>query len=179
MNRISRRDIAKAAFFGSVAALGAAATGVVATMLYPRKADRREIIVSASDVPRPGDPPRYVENGRFFLVNVAPGDPATSDATAPGGLLALFERCTHLHCSVRWREDFRMSGREAPGFLVCPCHGGVFSSSGERVFGPPPRSLDTMPLRFTSFGDVAVDVTRTRAGSGDNLSRAVAWVPGR
>ena len=81
--RVDRRSFAKIAFVGSVVALGAAGAGVVATMLYPRKAERREIIVPARDVPRPGDPPRYVANGRFFLVNVAPGD-ADADAPASG-----------------------------------------------------------------------------------------------
>ena len=173
--RLDRRSFAKIALVGSIAALGAAATGVVATMLYPRKPDRREIIVRASDVPRPGDPPRYVANGRFFLVNVAPAA-ATADASmSSGGLIALYERCTHLHCSVRWRDDFRLGEREGTEYLVCPCHGGVFTNAGVRVFGPPPRSLDTMPLRVTPFGDVVVDISTLRTGTEDNASRAVAW----
>ena len=173
MNRISRRSFTKIAFVGSIAALGAAATGVAATMLYPRRPGTREIIVPAGDVPDPGAPPRYVARGRFFLVNLAPDDPAAE--TASGGLIALYERCTHLHCSVRWRDDFAMHDRDGTQFLVCPCHGGVFTNAGVRVFGPPRRSLDTMPLRVTPFGDVVVDVSTLRTGSESNAERAVAW----
>jgi Rieske Fe-S protein len=166
--KLSRRG----ALLGAVVALGAAGVGVVATMLYPRKSDRREIIVPAKDVPRPGDAPRYVANGRFFLSNLA------APNNEEGALLALFERCTHLHCAVGWRDDFRLGERESTQYLVCPCHGGVFTKAGVRVFGPPPRSLDTLPLRVTSFGDVAVDVSRLRTGDDDNPSRAIAWPRG-
>ena len=41
--------------------------------------------------------------------------------------------CAHLGCPVRW---FAKSG-----LFMCPCHGGVYYSSGERASGPPPRGL--------------------------------------
>ena len=41
--------------------------------------------------------------------------------------------CTHLGCPVSW---FPQSG-----LFLCPCHGGVYYSDGERASGPPPRGL--------------------------------------
>jgi menaquinol-cytochrome c reductase iron-sulfur subunit len=44
--------------------------------------------------------------------------------------------CPHLGCSVRW------VGTEDK--FVCPCHGGTFTATGERIAGPPPRSMDSL-----------------------------------
>jgi menaquinol-cytochrome c reductase iron-sulfur subunit len=41
--------------------------------------------------------------------------------------------CTHLGCPVRWFQE--------SGLFMCPCHGGVFYSDGQRASGPPPRGL--------------------------------------
>jgi Rieske Fe-S protein len=47
--------------------------------------------------------------------------------------LVLAVNCAHLGCPVSW---FPQSG-----LFMCPCHGGVYYSSGERASGPPPRGL--------------------------------------
>jgi menaquinol-cytochrome c reductase iron-sulfur subunit len=47
--------------------------------------------------------------------------------------LILAVNCTHLGCPVSW---FAQSG-----LFMCPCHGGVYYSTGERASGPPPRGL--------------------------------------
>ena len=57
----------------------------------------------------------------------------------PKDLLILNSRCTHLGCTVNWKE-------EAKAFL-CPCHDAKFDSAGTVLGGPPPRPLD----RFTEF----------------------------
>ncbi len=44
--------------------------------------------------------------------------------------------CPHLGCSVRWES--------AQDKFVCPCHSGSFTSDGERISGPPPRSMDAL-----------------------------------
>jgi Rieske Fe-S protein len=57
----------------------------------------------------------------------------------PKDMVILNSRCTHLGCTVNWRE-------EANAFL-CPCHDAKFDVSGKVLDGPPPRPLD----RYTEF----------------------------
>lgn len=57
----------------------------------------------------------------------------------PKDLLILNSRCTHLGCTVNWKD-------EANAFL-CPCHDAKFDATGKVLGGPPPRPLD----RFTEF----------------------------
>jgi menaquinol-cytochrome c reductase iron-sulfur subunit len=49
-------------------------------------------------------------------------------------IVALSSRCMHLGCPVRFVE--------AAARFICPCHGGVYDFSGQRVGGPPVRPLD-------------------------------------
>ncbi len=44
--------------------------------------------------------------------------------------------CPHLGCSIRWVD--------AEGKFICPCHSGSFTATGERIAGPPPRSMDSL-----------------------------------
>lgn len=44
--------------------------------------------------------------------------------------------CTHAGCVVHWNE-------EASTF-DCPCHGGRYSATGERIYGPPPKDLEVL-----------------------------------
>lgn len=57
-----------------------------------------------------------------------------------GGLAVLTSVCPHLGCAVGWRPDEQR--------FVCPCHGGIFTSSGEYVSGPPLRKMDALPSRI-------------------------------
>ncbi len=52
----------------------------------------------------------------------------------PNDLLILNSRCTHLACTVNWKEDSRV--------YLCPCHDAKFNQQGEVLDGPPPRPLD-------------------------------------
>jgi Rieske Fe-S protein len=52
---------------------------------------------------------------------------------------AMSNICTHLGCRVRWIAE------QAQFF--CPCHNGVFDKTGAVLAGPPPRPLDTYPVR--------------------------------
>ena len=59
-----------------------------------------------------------------------------------GDFIALSSTCPHLGCQVRWE------GQNDRFF--CPCHNGVFDSSGRGVGGPPGdagQSLPKYPLR--------------------------------
>lgn len=56
-----------------------------------------------------------------------------ADSRRQEQFLVLAVNCTHLGCPVSW-----FSGS---GLFMCPCHGGVYYSNGERASGPPPRGL--------------------------------------
>ena len=62
---------------------------------------------------------------------------------------AFFATCTHLNCTVQYREDLRE--------IWCACHGGTYDLQGRNVSGPPPRPLD--PLNVSVQGE---DVVVTR-----------------
>jgi Rieske Fe-S protein len=48
--------------------------------------------------------------------------------------IALWSRCMHLGCPVRYVE--------AAARFICPCHGGVYNFRGQVAGGPPVRPLD-------------------------------------
>lgn len=82
----------------------------------------------------------YILRGRVYISRLE-----------DGGLLALWQRCTHLGCTVPWREE--------EGQFHCPCHSSLFNRKGEVVGGPAPRPLDLFPLR-TEDGNLVVETGR-------------------
>jgi Rieske Fe-S protein len=46
--------------------------------------------------------------------------------------------CTHLQCTVQYREDLEQ--------VWCPCHNGHFDLSGKNVSGPPPKPLEAFDV---------------------------------
>jgi len=89
--------------------------------------DVRSFIV-AGDVEkfRPHSMTAFVR-GKFYLA-----------CLEDGGFLALSRTCTHLGCTIPWREEVMQ--------FACPCHGSVFDMTGNVINGPAPRPLDIYPL---------------------------------
>ena len=54
-------------------------------------------------------------------------------------LRAFVAVCTHLDCIVKYAP---IRSR-----IECGCHGGVFSTDGKNLAGPPPRPLETLAVR--------------------------------
>ncbi|MCX6028110.1 MAG: Rieske 2Fe-2S domain-containing protein [Chloroflexi bacterium] len=81
-----------------------------------------------------------IKNGRFYLSRLA-----------DGGLLALYQRCTHLGCSVPWDA--------AQHKFICPCHSAEYDASGQVTAPPAPRSLDLFHVTVTD-GVITVDTSR-------------------
>jgi cytochrome b6-f complex iron-sulfur subunit len=67
--------------------------------------------------------------------------------TTEGELRAFSASCTHLNCTVQYRDDTHV--------LWCACHGGQFDLNGINVAGPPPRPLEQYAVNL-SGGDIVV-----------------------
>ena len=78
--------------------------------------------------------------------------PSTKDSailvrTLDGELHAFGQKCTHLACPVYFERAHQR--------LECPCHHGAFDAqTGNVLYGPPPRALDTVTLEVRENGEV-------------------------
>jgi cytochrome b6-f complex iron-sulfur subunit len=94
----------------------------------------------------------HVRKGRYYISRLD-----------DGGLLAMWQRCTHLGCTVPWHED------EAQ--FHCPCHNSIYTRTGEVVSGPAPRPLDIFPIEVDN-GEVVVDTGHPIQRDGYDSSQA-------
>lgn len=85
----------------------------------------------------------HFPDGRFFLVRVASGE-----------FLALYQRCTHLGCTVSWEAHQNR--------FFCPCHASTFDQAGEVENPPAPRGLDQFALTIED-GRILVDTRRVQS----------------
>ena len=94
-------------------------------------------VVAGQVVEFPPNTVSHVQKGRFYISTME-----------DGGMLALWHRCTHLGCTVPWRDD--------EGLFNCPCHSSIFNTEGEVLSGPAPRPLDLFPIEIVD-NQVVVD----------------------
>ncbi len=129
-------------------------------------------------VPPPGDDPVRVSEGKFWLVNLVGAEGDVNATGGTGGLMALYWKCPHLGCTVPWNPAFDGASVNYPGiqgWFRCPCHGSTYSRAGIRVFGPAPRSMDTMLLTVNADGSLNVDTGTILGGGPDNPLRAIPY----
>jgi len=69
-------------------------------------------------------------SGRIFKFGSQPGILVKTPA---GDLRAFAATCTHLNCTVQYREEKQD--------IWCACHNGIYDLNGKNVSGPPPRPL--------------------------------------
>lgn len=131
------------------------------------------ITIGPDRVPEAGANPQKIFEGRFYILNIPEGE------VGPGGLLALYQKCPHLGCTVPYRPEFSYEGRQ--GWFRCPCHGSTYTKDGGvRVAGPAPRPLDVFPLTVNDDLSVTVQTGREFEGTGSDANpfRAAAYEPG-
>ena len=140
---VSRRRVLQIGFWAS---LGACVAGIGACgldLIYPRTSPASAAPSPPATSPYPAGQKTQIPEGRFWLVNL------TAEQGGPG-LLALWWKCPHLGCTVPWRPTFvwpdPTTGAPKQGWFRCPCHGSTYTDAGVRVFGPAPRSMDTMAI---------------------------------
>jgi len=114
--------------------LGTSAGGFVAAVFYPvvRYIIPPEVPESSvNSVTLALSPDEVPSNtGRIFKFGSRPG---LLVKTPSGELRAYSARCTHLDCTVQYREDL--------SHIWCACHNGHFDLNGRNIAGPPPQPL--------------------------------------
>ena len=88
-------------------------------------------------------------SGKIFRFGTRPG---ILIRTAEGELRAFSASCTHLNCTVQYREELHR--------IWCACHGGQFDLNGINVAGPPHRPLEQYDVNVAN-DDVFVARRRT------------------
>lgn len=115
--------------------LGTSAAGVAIAILYPVA---RYLVppkageAAASSVTLDIRPDQVQANsGQIFKFGNRPG---ILVRTPSGELRAFSATCTHLSCTVQYRDDL--------GHIWCACHNGHFDLNGINIQGPPPSPLE-------------------------------------
>ena len=115
--------------------LGTSAVAFIASALYPLT---RYLVPpkagesAAASVTLAIKPDEIKANsGQIFKFGSRPGILVRTPA---GELKAFSAVCTHLNCTVQYRQDVSR--------IWCACHNGHFDLNGQNVAGPPPRPLE-------------------------------------
>lgn len=129
---VSRREFAKfLALFSGALALSNGFI-VVRAMAFPSEPlEGEKFVVDADEVPV-GKMVQFEIQGSktipYILIHLEENE-----------WRAFEQKCTHLTCAVRYREDENK--------IECPCHNGWFSAdTGEVLQGPPPRPLPQLEV---------------------------------
>ncbi|MCL4530394.1 MAG: Rieske (2Fe-2S) protein [Chloroflexi bacterium] len=122
-----------------LATLGAAWLGTwLQTLLFPSgntSQETKPVSFSLNDLPV-GGTKAIVYGGLPVMV-----------LRTPEGLRAFSLICTHLGCTVQWQADKKE--------FYCPCHDGRYDEFGDVLAGPPPLSLEQIPVQVNG-GTVTV-----------------------
>ena len=120
--------------------LGGTLTTVVGMMLYPTfrylvPPKLPEANVSSVSVCKETE--MKTNEGRLFKFG---RKPAILIKTDDGDLKAYFATCTHLDCTVQYRQDKKI--------IWCACHNGQYDLNGVNIAGPPPRPLTPLQVHL-------------------------------
>jgi cytochrome b6-f complex iron-sulfur subunit len=127
--RLNRRDLLNIGWAAATLALvGQAGVGLYRLFKPQIEPGLFGSVVNAGQVDefQPGTV-THVQKGRFYISRLE-----------DGGILALWQRCPHLGCSVPWRSTEEI--------FNCPCHSSLFNPVGEVISGPSPRPMDLFPV---------------------------------
>ncbi|MHB8422640.1 MAG: Rieske 2Fe-2S domain-containing protein [Leptospirales bacterium] len=102
-----------------------------------------------------------VERTVWLIRHSGPDDPMSLPEDAKLGLDSKLEKqfsaplltvlspiCPHLGCSPQWFDDRKR--------FVCPCHHSIYEINGNRVSGPAPRPMDSLPVKIGKEGDISI-----------------------
>jgi cytochrome b6-f complex iron-sulfur subunit len=132
----SRRDFLKGALWTGFIAWAAAILYPILSYLKPPKLAGSEVnsikVMKVSEIKN--------NEGKIFRFGETPG---ILIKTKAGEYRAFKATCTHLDCTVQYKDDIEM--------MWCACHNGKYDVNGRNVSGPPPRPLT--PYKVTVQND--------------------------
>jgi cytochrome b6-f complex iron-sulfur subunit len=125
-SQTKRRDFLKIILTGGL-------LGFVASVFYPlfsylKPPEQNEVEVTSVLAGKISD---FSDNtGKIIKFG---NQPAILIRLKDGNFRAFSAVCTHLGCTVQYREDW--------GVIWCACHNGKYDLNGKNISGPPPRPL--------------------------------------
>jgi cytochrome b6-f complex iron-sulfur subunit len=127
---LTRRQVLRSGMFATIGAFFGTVAGGAGGMFWPIKLTGFGGLVL---VPKKLSELKMgevftVREGKFYLTK------------SEDGLMALYWKCVHLGCTVPWNETQHK--------FMCPCHGSVYTITGQNVAGPAPRPLDQMEIQI-------------------------------
>jgi cytochrome b6-f complex iron-sulfur subunit len=151
---VTRREFLHWAWAASLIGLFGQAGGALFSFFKPRSKPGSfgaKVIAGQVDEFEPGTV-SHIQKGRFYVSRLE-----------DGSFLALWHQCTHLGCTVPWREN--------EGRFNCPCHSSIFNTVGEVISGPAPRPMDLFPIEIEE-GQIMVDTGNPIQRDGFDPSQA-------
>jgi len=134
---LERRSLLNWLLGTSVGAFVVSALYPVSRFLIPPRSEESSAQTVALDV-KPAE--IRSNSGRVFKFGK---QPAILVRTPAGELHAFTAVCTHLQCTVQYREDLQ--------HIWCACHNGHYDPvTGKNIAGPPPRPLDEYTVNARS-----------------------------
>jgi Rieske Fe-S protein len=104
---------------------------VIRYLIPPKVADLGSESVIAARV---GD--LKPNTGKIFRFGSRPG---LLVRTSDGEYKAMSAVCTHLGCTVQYRDDSKR--------VWCACHNGMYDLNGRNISGPPPKPLEAFDVQ--------------------------------
>ncbi len=123
---VPRRDFLNVAVGGSAAAFVAAGTYPVVRYLEPPPGRGQGAVRVGKLEEFPVGSVRTVLVGERPVLIIRTADEVRAFSAI----------CSHLQCVVAYSSERKR--------IECPCHGGVYSTDGRNIEGPPPRPLDEL-----------------------------------
>ena len=157
---VTRRGFVRNATLGAVLIVSAEIGLGFVRLLWPNKttAFGQALSVAATDIPEVNGKPFRYSPGKFYLVHNA------------DGLLALYQKCPHLGCTVPYNGP-----ADSPLAFACPCHGSLYDYNGTRTGGPAPRSMDYMALEVNPDDSITVNTGDIRTRAVDEKDQATRY----
>jgi menaquinol-cytochrome c reductase iron-sulfur subunit len=136
---VDRRSFLEGAIYTLMSVIaGAVSITSALYLLRPPKNQSRNTWADAGDISdfQPDLPKQitFQRNHTDGWRSFAGKDSAWVVKSSDQSITAFAPSCTHLGCAYAWQAK--------RGAFVCPCHGSVFSETGQVISGPAPRPLD-------------------------------------